>query len=71
MFKGEIVCFSNLSRDAIIEEKCSKSLPESEKMNVRRNTLSKCTPRVQVRRQQTLGASLLSSSSSSSMEDEA
>ncbi|XP_045766690.1 sodium/hydrogen exchanger 3 isoform X3 [Maniola jurtina] len=61
----------SLSRDAITEEKCSKSLPESERMGVRRLTLGQQSlPREPFRRQLTMASTLLTSSSSDDSSDE-
>ncbi|XP_045450869.1 sodium/hydrogen exchanger 3 [Melitaea cinxia] len=61
----------SLSRDAITEEKCSKSLPESERMGVRRLALGQQSlPREPFSRQLTMASNLLTSSSSDDSSDE-
>ncbi|XP_028156198.1 sodium/hydrogen exchanger 3 isoform X6 [Ostrinia furnacalis] len=61
----------SLSRDAITEEKCSKSLPESERMGVRRLPLGQQSlPREPFIRQLTMASTLLTSSSSDDSSDE-
>ncbi|XP_050351493.1 sodium/hydrogen exchanger 3 isoform X3 [Nymphalis io] len=61
----------SLSRDAITEEKCSKSLPESERMGVRRLALGQQSlPREPFSRQLTMASNLLTSSSSDESSDE-
>ncbi|XP_045536148.1 sodium/hydrogen exchanger 3 isoform X4 [Papilio machaon] len=61
----------SLSRDAITEEKCSKSLPESERMGVRRLTLGQQSlPREPFIRQMPMTPNLLTSSSSDDSSDE-
>ncbi|XP_059053743.1 sodium/hydrogen exchanger 3 isoform X2 [Achroia grisella] len=61
----------SLSRDAITEEKCSKSLPESERMGVRRLPLGQQSlPREPFIRQLTMASTLLTSSSSDESSDE-
>ncbi|XP_039755513.1 sodium/hydrogen exchanger 3 isoform X4 [Pararge aegeria] len=61
----------SLSRDAITEEKCSKSLPESERMGVRRLALGQQSlPREPFSRQLTMASTLLTSSSSDESSDE-
>ncbi|KAJ0178183.1 hypothetical protein K1T71_006006 [Dendrolimus kikuchii] len=61
----------SMSRDAITEEKCSKSLPESERMGVRRLPLGQQSlPREPFIRQLTMASSLLTSSSSDESSDE-
>ncbi|XP_047534409.1 sodium/hydrogen exchanger 3 isoform X4 [Vanessa atalanta] len=61
----------SLSRDAITEEKCSKSLPESERMGVRRLALGQQSlPREPFNRQLTMASNLLTSSSSDESSDE-
>ncbi|CAH2039479.1 unnamed protein product, partial [Iphiclides podalirius] len=61
----------SLSRDAITEEKCSKSLPESERMGVRRLALGQQSlPREPFIRQMTMTPNLLTSSSSDDSSDE-
>ncbi|XP_038206290.1 sodium/hydrogen exchanger 3 [Zerene cesonia] len=61
----------SLSRDAITEEKCSKSLPESERMGVRRLALGQQSlPREAFSRQHTLTSNVLTSSSSDESSDE-
>ncbi|XP_013190821.1 sodium/hydrogen exchanger 3 [Amyelois transitella] len=61
----------SLSRDAITEEKCSKSLPESERMGVRRLPLGQQSlPREPFIRQLTMASNLLTSSSSDDSSDE-
>ncbi|XP_049874161.1 sodium/hydrogen exchanger 3 isoform X2 [Pectinophora gossypiella] len=61
----------SLSRDAITEEKCSKSLPESERMGVRRLPLGQQSlPREPFIRQLTMASTLLTSSSSEDSSDE-
>ncbi|XP_045520214.1 sodium/hydrogen exchanger 3 isoform X4 [Pieris brassicae] len=60
----------SLSRDAITEEKCSKSLPESERMGIRRLALGQQTlPRDSFSRQHTLTSNLTSSSSDDSSDE--
>ncbi|XP_047515787.1 sodium/hydrogen exchanger 3 isoform X2 [Pieris napi] len=60
----------SLSRDAITEEKCSKSLPESERMGIRRLALGQQTlPRDSFSRQHTLTTNLTSSSSDDSSDE--
>uniref|UniRef100_A0A2A4JNX1 Sodium/hydrogen exchanger n=1 Tax=Heliothis virescens TaxID=7102 RepID=A0A2A4JNX1_HELVI len=61
----------SLSRDAITEEKCSKSLPESERMGVRRLPLGQQSlPREPFIRQLTMASTLNTSSSSDDSSDE-
>ncbi|XP_061714971.1 sodium/hydrogen exchanger 3 isoform X8 [Cydia pomonella] len=61
----------SMSRDAITEEKCSKSLPESERMGVRRLPLGQQSlPREPFIRQLTMASTLLTSSSDSDSSDE-
>ncbi|XP_021192848.1 sodium/hydrogen exchanger 3 isoform X7 [Helicoverpa armigera] len=61
----------SLSRDAITEEKCSKSLPESERMGVRRLPLGQQSlPREPFIRQLTMASTLHTSSSSDDSSDE-
>ncbi|KOB75872.1 Sodium/hydrogen exchanger [Operophtera brumata] len=61
----------SLSRDAITEEKYSKSLPESERMGVRRLPLGQQSlPREPFIRQLTMASNLLTSSSSEDSSDE-
>ncbi|KAG7295947.1 hypothetical protein JYU34_021036 [Plutella xylostella] len=61
----------SLSRDAITEEKCSKSLPESERMGARRPPFGQQSlPREPFIRQLTLASSLLTSSSSDDSSDD-
>ncbi|XP_031768623.1 sodium/hydrogen exchanger 3 isoform X4 [Galleria mellonella] len=61
----------SLSRDAITEEKCSKSLPESERMGVRRLPLGQQSlPREPFIRQLTMASTLLTSSSSDESSDD-
>ncbi|KAG6444748.1 sodium/hydrogen exchanger 3 isoform X2 [Manduca sexta] len=61
----------SLSRDAITEEKCSKSLPESERMGVRRLPLGQQSlPREPFIRQLTMASTLTTSSSSDDSSDE-
>lgn len=61
----------SLSRDAITEEKCSTSLPESERMGVRRLPLGQQSlPREPFIRQLTMASTLLSSSSSEDSSDD-
>ncbi|XP_041986533.1 sodium/hydrogen exchanger 3 isoform X4 [Aricia agestis] len=61
----------SLSRDAITEEKCSKSLPESERMGIRRLTLGQQSlPRESFNRQLNIAPNLLTSSSSDDSSDE-
>ncbi|XP_053606125.1 sodium/hydrogen exchanger 3 isoform X7 [Plodia interpunctella] len=61
----------SLSRDAITEEKCSKSLPESERMGIRRLPLGQQSlPREPFIRQLTMASTLLTSSSSDDSSDE-
>lgn len=60
-----------MSRDAITEEKCCKSLPESERMGVRRLPLGQQSlPREPFIRQLTMASTLLTSSSDSDSSDE-
>ncbi|XP_026316677.1 sodium/hydrogen exchanger 3 isoform X2 [Hyposmocoma kahamanoa] len=61
----------SLSRDAITEEKCCKSLPESERMGVRRLPLGQQSlPREPFIRQLRLASTLVTSSSSEDSSDE-
>nr|XP_032520921.1 sodium/hydrogen exchanger 3 isoform X1 [Danaus plexippus plexippus]XP_032520923.1 sodium/hydrogen exchanger 3 isoform X1 [Danaus plexippus plexippus]XP_032520924.1 sodium/hydrogen exchanger 3 isoform X1 [Danaus plexippus plexippus]XP_032520925.1 sodium/hydrogen exchanger 3 isoform X1 [Danaus plexippus plexippus]XP_032520926.1 sodium/hydrogen exchanger 3 isoform X1 [Danaus plexippus plexippus]XP_032520927.1 sodium/hydrogen exchanger 3 isoform X1 [Danaus plexippus plexippus] len=61
----------SLSRDAITEEKSCKSLPESERMGVRRLALGQQSlPRESFIRQPTIATNLLTSSSSDESSDE-
>ncbi|XP_047993023.1 sodium/hydrogen exchanger 3 isoform X2 [Leguminivora glycinivorella] len=61
----------SMSRDAITEEKCSKSLPESERMGVRRLPLGQQSlPREPFIRQLTMASNLLTSSSDSDSSDD-
>ncbi|XP_062527094.1 sodium/hydrogen exchanger 3 isoform X8 [Bombyx mori] len=60
----------SMSRDAITEEKCCKSLPESERMGVRRLPLGQSLGREPFIRQLTLASSLTTSSSSEDSSDE-
>ncbi|CAG9561351.1 unnamed protein product [Danaus chrysippus] len=61
----------SLSRDAITEEKSCKSLPESERMGVRRLALGQQSlPRESFIRQPTIASNLLTSSSSDESSDE-
>ncbi|XP_050675114.1 sodium/hydrogen exchanger 3 isoform X4 [Leptidea sinapis] len=61
----------SLSRDAISEEKGCKSLPESERMGVRRLTLGQQSlPREPFNRQRTLTTNVLTSSSSDDSSDD-
>lgn len=61
----------SLSRDAITEEKCSKSLPESERMGIRRLALGQQSlPREPFSRQLTMASNILTSSSSDDSSDE-
>ncbi|XP_063535121.1 sodium/hydrogen exchanger 3 isoform X2 [Cydia strobilella] len=61
----------SMSRDAITEEKCSKSLPQSERMGVRRLPLGQQSlPREPFIRQLTMASTLLTSSSDSDSSDE-
>ncbi|XP_013172576.1 PREDICTED: sodium/hydrogen exchanger 3 isoform X1 [Papilio xuthus] len=61
----------SLSRDAITEEKCSKSLPESERMGVRRLTLGQQSlPREPFIRKMPMTPNLLTSSSSDDSSDD-
>ncbi|XP_026738040.1 sodium/hydrogen exchanger 3 isoform X3 [Trichoplusia ni] len=61
----------SMSRDAITEEKCSKSLPESERMGVRRLPLGQQSlPREPFIRQLTMASTLNTSSSSDDSSDE-
>lgn len=63
--------YRSLSRDAITEEKCSKSLPESERMGVRRLPLGQQSlPREPFFRQLTMASNLTTSSSSEDSSDE-
>ncbi|XP_073946997.1 na[+]/H[+] hydrogen exchanger 2 isoform X3 [Choristoneura fumiferana] len=61
----------SMSRDAITEEKCCKSLPESERMGVRRLPFGQQSlPREPFIRQLTMASTLLTSSSDSDSSDE-
>ncbi|KAL4712040.1 hypothetical protein ACJJTC_003707 [Scirpophaga incertulas] len=61
----------SLSRDAISEQKCSKSLPESERLGIRRLPLGQQSlPREPFIRQLTMASTLLTSSSSDDSSDE-
>lgn len=71
IFIKNCILFRSMSRDAITEEKCSKSLPESERMGVRRLPLGQQSlPREPFIRQLTMASSLLTSSSSDDSSDE-
>lgn len=71
MAQLENVLYRSLSRDAITEEKYCKSLPESERMGVRRLPLGQQSlPREPFIRQLTIASTLLTSSSSDDSSDE-